>query len=95
MIRIRVHHTLGNSHIHVEGQVAGDFVEELSRCWLSTLTPDNHIIVDISDVVHVDQRGRQLLGQMYASHVEFIGARLALQDVLNEIKTKQLFKGGN
>ena len=95
MIRIRVHQTLGGSLIRVEGQVAGDFADELSRCWLSNRMPENHITIDLSGVIHVDRRGRRLLQQMYASHVEFVGARLGVQDVLNEIKAEQMLIGGN
>jgi len=41
--------------------------------------------VDLSDVTCVDHAGRRLLQSMHRGGVKFTGARLAIQDILEQI----------
>jgi hypothetical protein len=67
----------------IEGSLAGEFVAELERYWMQ-LSPCA-LTIDLSDVFTTDRAGRRLLRSMHESGVKFRGARLAIQDVVDEI----------
>ncbi len=86
MIRIRVHETEEQFTIQVEGQLTGLFTEELERCWRAIDAGTNHkLVLNLNGVIHIDNVGRHLLQSMHKNGVVFAGARLATQDVLDEI----------
>ncbi len=86
MIRIRVYEAEGQFTIQVEGQLAGVLTNELERCWRAMQTDATHkIVLNLNGIVHIDCAGRHLLRSMHRHGVRFIGARLSMQDVLDEI----------
>jgi anti-anti-sigma regulatory factor len=86
MIRIRVHEAEEQLTIHVEGQLAGIFTNELERCWrCMDAGTYGKVVLDLDGVIHIDRAGRDLLRSMHRNGVRFAGARLAMQDVLDEV----------
>lgn len=76
------------STVEVEGEVAGDGVDELFRAWIASEGyVAGGVTVDLGGVIHIDHRGRRLLCDMQERGVRFTGARLAVADVLKELRS--------
>jgi anti-anti-sigma regulatory factor len=77
----------GQLVLQVEGRLAGAFVPELENCWQAARAeqPDRKISVDLKSVTCIDQAGRRLLQSMHRSGTGFLGAGLAVQDILEQI----------
>jgi hypothetical protein len=73
--------------LQVQGRLAGAFAVELENCWRAAQSaqPDRKISVDLKNVTCVDRAGRYLLQSMHRSGVPFLGAGLAVQDILEQI----------
>jgi anti-anti-sigma regulatory factor len=82
-----LHEADGQLILQVEGRLAGAFVPELENCWHAAR--DNHpswkVSVDLKSVTCIDRAGRSLLELMSRDGVSFIRARLAIQDILEQI----------
>ena len=77
--------------LRVEGRLAGAYVPELERCWHSASgdCEAGKVAVDLGGITCVDRAGRHLLRCMHRSGVRFLGARLAMQDVVDEISERR------
>jgi hypothetical protein len=67
MLRITIHDGPKVQTIQLEGKIAGPWVEEVNRTWLS-LAPSlgsKELHLDLRDVAFVDAEGRQLLREIY------------------------------
>ena len=87
MIRIEIHESGDQMTFHVEGRLVGAYVPELERCWQAFAGKRRirRVTVDLQSVTGVDGAGRCLLRLMHRDGVTFIGPRLLMQDVLEEI----------
>jgi anti-anti-sigma regulatory factor len=68
----------------IEGRLAGAWVPELEQVWHAASLDHRtrKISVDLSGVTCVDQAGQYLLRLMRRDGVSFIGAGLAMKEVL-------------
>ena len=91
MMKIETHAGDRQLTLQVEGRLAGPFVPELEHCWhaASADRAAGTVLVDLKGVTCVDRAGRCLLQAMYRHGVKFVGARLAIQDVLDEVTASQ------
>jgi hypothetical protein len=66
--------------------LAGAFVPELENCWRAAREnrPDRKISVDLKSVTCIDQSGRYLLHTMHINGVDFLRARLAIRDIVEQ-----------
>ena len=89
MMKIETKHARGQLILQVEGRLAGAFVPELERCWQAARAaqPDRKISLDLKSVTCVDVAGRQLLQSMHDGGVDFRGAKMATQDILDQLTT--------
>jgi anti-anti-sigma regulatory factor len=73
--------------LQVEGRLAGAFVPELESCWQAAreIQPNRKILVDLKSVTCIDRAGRYLLQLMHSNGVGFLGAGLAVQDILEQV----------
>jgi len=87
MMKIETKTAHGQLILQVEGRLAGACVPELERCWLAARAeqPDRKISLDLKSVLCVDLAGRRLLQSMHDAGVDFFGARMATQDILDQI----------
>ena len=71
----------------LEGKCRGPWVEELERCWRKTAAtaPGKKLRVNLENVGFVDERGKQLLTEMYAAGVELDAAGLVMASLVEEI----------
>ena len=87
MIRISQTREHSNWHLLVEGTLSGVWVDELERCWLEARRSSNGepMRVDLSGVSFVDDKGRQLLAQMFQDGVELRAAGVMTRGIIEEI----------
>jgi hypothetical protein len=86
-MKIQVRELDGLLILQVEGRLAGAFVPELETCWRSARLnhPGRKISVDLKSVTCIDRAGRYLLQLMHGNGVGFLGAGLAVQDILDQV----------
>jgi anti-anti-sigma regulatory factor len=88
MMRIQLKELDGQLVLQVEGRLAGAFeLELLKDCWQAARAkqPNRKILVDLKSVTCIDQAGRRLLQSMHGNGVDFLGAGLATQDILQQV----------
>jgi anti-anti-sigma regulatory factor len=87
MMKIQMKELDDQLTLEVEGRLAGAFVPELENCWQVARAnqPHRKISVDLKSVTCIDRAGRSLLQLMHTSGVGFLRARLAIQDILEQI----------
>ncbi len=85
-MRVQQHETDGRLIFEVAGALCGSAVAELERCWRDTPTRETRTaIVDLSGLIHVDDLGRALLRRMHLQGATFLGAKLRIKDILDEL----------
>jgi len=88
MMKIQMKELDGLLTLQVEGRLAGAYeLELLEDCWWAARArqPNHKISVDLKDVTCIGQAGRRLLQSMHRSGTGFLGASLAIQDILEEV----------
>jgi anti-anti-sigma regulatory factor len=73
--------------LKIEGCLAGEWVNEMKRCWdeVKTGARRRAIRIDLTDVTFIDAAGRELLAQMFAS-----GAIAGAANVMTKAVVEQL-----
>jgi hypothetical protein len=87
MLRI-TSHTVANEYLlKLEGCLAGPWVPELAACWreIEITSADPHIWLDLTDVCHVDEAGRELMTLMYRAGVQFVASGFVMPELVREI----------
>ena len=76
MLKITTQMEAGILYFGLEGGLAGPWVEELERCWLSAAgTRQSHPVrVDLTSVAFIDEEGEELLEKMHGEGVEFVAS---------------------
>ena len=71
----------------VEGELSGDRVDVLEKCWLEARTQLNGgpMRIDLSGVTYVDGKGRQLLARMIRDGAELRATGVMTRAVIEEI----------
>jgi|CXWL01.1.fsa_nt_gi anti-anti-sigma regulatory factor len=69
-------------HLKVEGRVIGDGVSELDRTCEDSLSRNQRIILDMSDVTYIDRQGVDALKRILGNNVQLTDATLLLQALL-------------
>ena len=87
MMKVQVNQLDDRLILRVEGRVSGAFVPELESCWRAALSiqPKRKISLDVKNVTCIDACGQRLLQMMHDDGVEFVGAGLGIQDILEQV----------
>lgn len=87
MLRITPQAEGSEYRIKVEGCLSGPWVAELGVCWIGAAIaqPGRRIRIDLADVCHVDQAGRELMTLMYRAGVRFAATGFVMPEVVREI----------
>ncbi|HVP52505.1 MAG TPA: hypothetical protein VMT05_10365 [Terriglobales bacterium] len=75
----------------LEGKCRGPWVEELERCWRKAAASASGRVlrVDLEKVGFVDERGKELLAEMYAAGVKLnAAAGLMMSSLVEEITAR-------
>jgi hypothetical protein len=64
----------------------GAWVPELAGCWRdANASVGRRVCVDLTDVCHVDDAGRELMTLMYRAGVRFVARGFVIPELLREI----------
>jgi hypothetical protein len=91
MLRIDIHQEKQGASLILAGKLMGPWVTELERCWNALLSaepcsPALPILVDLSGVTFIDEKGKQLVVQMCQSGIRFAGTGLIARFFCREIE---------
>jgi ABC-type transporter Mla MlaB component len=87
MLRITSQTAADGYLLKLEGCLAGPWVPELAACWrqLNGALPELQVLVDLTDVCHVDDAGRELMTMMYRAGVRFTASGFVIPELVREI----------
>jgi len=87
MLKITTLTNAESTVFRLEGRLAGLWVQELERCWDSTVgTTMNHpLTVDLSAVTYVDSDGKDLLKKIHQQGAKLIASGCLTSCIVNEI----------
>jgi ABC-type transporter Mla MlaB component len=86
MIRIQTADNLGGITIAIDGQLAGEYVEEVETSIRKALARQKHVHLFLRDVSHIDETGLSLLSRLAAQAVELSAAGLYSSYVVSQIQ---------
>jgi anti-anti-sigma regulatory factor len=87
MLRISTRLAEDELVIKLEGCLAGDWVGELDTFWrrAAESPTGRRMRVDLTDVCHVDEAGRELMTRMYRAGSQFDTTGCVMPEVVREI----------
>jgi anti-anti-sigma regulatory factor len=87
MLRITSHAVADEFLLKLEGCLAGAWVPELAACWrdVTAKSANRRVWLDLTDVCHVDDAGRELMTAMYRDGVRFVTSGIVLPELVREI----------
>ena len=73
--------------LRLEGRLAGPWVQELERCWDSTVGTPTHLPLseDLSAVTYVDSDGKDLLKKIHQQGAKLVASGCLTTCIVNEI----------
>jgi hypothetical protein len=72
----------------LEGKLAGPWVQEREGCWRNAVQPDRPLKVLLCAVTFIDEKGTQLLAEMYRQGVELVA-----EGCMNKALVEQIVRG--
>jgi anti-anti-sigma regulatory factor len=93
VIRINIVEEGSYPRLVVEGTLSSEWVEELRRCWVTIRQASRaeHLGVDLSGVSYIDDRGKEVLKQMFAEGAKLRGAGVMTRAIIDEIVNEAEF----
>ncbi len=85
VIRITCHNDKATTRLILEGKLAGACVEELDRCWQLLALNGSTLLVDLTSVSFIDDRGKQLLKRMHDRGAKLVSSGLMSKCLIAEI----------
>jgi hypothetical protein len=87
MLRITSHPGGDDYLLKLEGCLMGAWVPELAACWraLAQTSSSPRVRLDLTDVCHVDDAGRELMTLMYRAGVQFVTSGFVIPELVREI----------
>lgn len=87
MLKITTLLTAKSTVLRLEGRLAGLWVQELERCWDSTVgtTIDHPLSLDLSAVTYVDSDGKDLLKKIHQQGAKLVASGCLTSCIVNEI----------
>ncbi len=87
MLKITLQNEGGALVFHLEGKLAGAWVQELERCWRSApaAPQGGPMRVDLSAVTFIDADGKACLARMYRERAELVASGCLNKSIVEEI----------
>jgi hypothetical protein len=73
----------------LEGKLAGPWVQELEGCWREAMNSERFIRILLCAVTFIDDKGRDLLVEMYRH-----GTELVAEGCMNKAIVEEIIRGG-
>jgi hypothetical protein len=88
MLKITTQMNPTETILDVEGKLAGPWIEELANCWRKARNSDRPVKVMLCAVTFIDDKGRNLLVEMYRQ-----GAKLVAEGCMNKAIVEEIIRG--
>lgn len=88
MIRIQTANYPGGVRMAIDGQLAGEYAEEIETSIRQAIEQHEHVQLFLRDVSHIDETGHALLSRLAAQGVELSAAGLYSSYVVAEIQRR-------
>jgi hypothetical protein len=88
MLKITMQTSPAGTLFKVEGKLAGPWVEELENCWRKAPNSDRPVRVMLCAVTFIDDKGRDLLVEMYRQ-----GGELVAEGCMNKAIVEEIIRG--
>ena len=85
MLRITSRNADGECVLKLEGCLAGPWVSELDDYWRAVRHTNRPMRIDLTDVCHVDEAGRELMTVMYHAGARFVAHGCLIPELVREI----------
>jgi hypothetical protein len=83
VIRITCHNEAARTRLVLEGKLAGACVDELDKCWREA--PPSTLLIDLTSVSFIDDRGKQLLKRMHDNGATLISSSIMSRCFIEEL----------
>jgi hypothetical protein len=88
MLKITTQTNPAGTILELEGKLAGPWVEALENCWRRARKPDRAVRVMLCAVTFIDDKGRDLLVEMYRH-----GTELVAEGCMNKAIVEEIIRG--
>lgn len=88
VIRITCHDEAETTRLVIEGKLAGPCVDELDKCWHGAPAQWTRLLIDLTAVSFIDERGKQLLKQMRDHGAKLISSSLMSRCLIDELNRR-------
>jgi anti-anti-sigma regulatory factor len=86
MFRVTTQEDNSLVRLKLEGKLKGPWVQEMEQCWrMASGARDKALVVDLTEVDHVDSAGKYLLALIHARGASFIAATPVMKELVYEI----------
>lgn len=92
MIRITAQQESSVTRLFLEGKLSGPCVNELDKCWQTCPSGEVALLVDLTNVSFVDERGKELLARMHDQGIKLFSKSLMTKCLIEEIENNSCVK---
>ena len=86
MLKITRHTGVGSMHLTLEGRLIGPWVNELEQAWQCIKqSGGGTLVVDLTGVTFIEERGKDLLGRMWREGAELIATGCCNRPLVEQI----------
>jgi anti-anti-sigma regulatory factor len=85
LIRITCNKESAVTRLVLEGKLSGACVDELAKCWLQVSCNQSDLLIDLTSVSFIDDRGKQLLIRMHENGTKLVSSSLMSKCLIQEI----------
>ena len=92
MLRITVQESPEAITLILEGRLIGPWIGEVERVWSAVVwkTNDQHLVVDLSGVTYIEEKGKNLLGRIIEGGGELYADDVMTKAIVEEVQGKRL-----
>lgn len=86
MIRIQTANNQGGIRIAIDGQLVGEYIQEVENSIRKAIEQHKHVHLFLRDVSHIDETAHSLLSRLAAQGVELSAAGLYSSYIVSQIQ---------
>jgi len=93
VIRITAQQESTATRLFLEGKLSGPCVDELDKCWQTCPNGEVPLVVDLTNVSFVDERGKELLARMHNKGIRLFSKSVMTKCIVEEIENIAIGSG--
>ncbi|HEX6046753.1 MAG TPA: hypothetical protein VFZ22_19840 [Pyrinomonadaceae bacterium] len=86
LIRITCNKEAAVTRLILEGKLSGACVDELAKCWLQASSDQSDLLIDLTSVSFIDDRGKQLLMRIHENGTRLVSTSLMSKCFIQKIE---------